>query len=200
VATLALVLLVIFAVLTFGVRVVVQLRRTGSTGLAGLSGDAGAVERLAGGLFVFATLLGAAPPLLVIADVLEPISSIDGDAVNAAGLVLVVAGGLGVFGAQMAMGDSWRIGVDEGERTELVSGGVFALCRNPIYTAMITAWIGFALMVPTWVSIAQVVLVVFALEIQVRAVEEPHMRRSHGETYADYARRVGRFVPGFGRL
>ena len=50
----------------------------------------------------------------------------------------------------MAMGASWRIGVDPEETTELVTGGVFGLCRNPIYTFMVIAWVGFALLVPTW--------------------------------------------------
>ena len=36
--------------------------------------------------------------------------------------------------------------------------------------------------------------------MQVRAVEEPHLLATHGRAYADYAARVGRFVPGIGRL
>jgi protein-S-isoprenylcysteine O-methyltransferase Ste14 len=39
-----------------------------------------------------------------------------------------------------------------------------------------------------------------ALELQTRAVEEPYLLRTHGEAYAAYAARVGRFVPGLGRL
>jgi protein-S-isoprenylcysteine O-methyltransferase Ste14 len=31
-------------------------------------------------------------------------------------------------------------------------------------------------------------------------VEEPYLLRSHGGRYASYASRVGRFVPGFGKL
>jgi protein-S-isoprenylcysteine O-methyltransferase Ste14 len=39
-----------------------------------------------------------------------------------------------------------------------------------------------------------------ALEIQVRAVEEPYLLRTHPEEYAEYLARAGRFVPGVGRL
>ncbi len=39
-----------------------------------------------------------------------------------------------------------------------------------------------------------------ALELQVRAVEEPHLQAEHGERYRAYAARAGRFVPGVGRL
>ena len=52
------------------------------------------------------------------------------------------------------MGDSWRIGVEESDRTELVTGGVFGLVRNPIYTGMIPAFVGIALLVPNPVALA----------------------------------------------
>lgn len=41
---------------------------------------------------------------------------------------------------------------------------------------------------------------VAAVELQVRFVEEPYLLRTHGEGYAKYASRVGRFVPGLWRL
>jgi protein-S-isoprenylcysteine O-methyltransferase Ste14 len=44
------------------------------------------------------------------------------------------------------------------------------------------------------------VLTVAAIQMQVRAVEEPYLLRTHGDNYAAYAARVGRFLPGLGRL
>jgi protein-S-isoprenylcysteine O-methyltransferase Ste14 len=55
-------------------------------------------------------------------------------------------------------------------------------------------------MVPTWLGTAAVVVIVLALELQVRAVEEPYLVRTHGNEYRAYASRVGRFVPGIGRF
>jgi len=65
---------------------------------------------------------------------------------------------------------------------------------------MVIAWTGLALMVPSPLSIAAPVLVAIGLEIQVRAVEEPYLLRLHGDSFRAYASRVGRFVPGLGRL
>jgi protein-S-isoprenylcysteine O-methyltransferase Ste14 len=65
---------------------------------------------------------------------------------------------------------------------------------------MITAWTGFALMVPTWLAFASVLIGLTGLEIQVRMVEEPHMLRTQGEPYRAWAMRVGRFLPGLGRI
>jgi protein-S-isoprenylcysteine O-methyltransferase Ste14 len=98
------------------------------------------------------------------------------------------------------MGDSWRIGVEPEERTELVTSGPFAIVRNPIFAATIPAVIGFSLMVPSTVAILALAIVAIALELQVRVVEEPYLLHTHGETYRAYASRVGRFAPGLGLL
>jgi protein-S-isoprenylcysteine O-methyltransferase Ste14 len=194
----ALALLVVYLAFAFGVRVAVALRTTGRTGIAGLRG-APPLELLGGGLFALSVAMGVANPILVLAHGLEPIADLETDALRAIGFALCAVGIAGTFLAQMAMGASWRIGVDESERTELVTGGVFALCRNPIYTFMVVAWVGFALLVPTWLSFASIPVGIVAFEVQVRLVEEPHLLRSHGDGYLAYARRVGRFVPRLGR-
>jgi protein-S-isoprenylcysteine O-methyltransferase Ste14 len=42
---------------------------------------------------------------------------------------------------------------------------------------------------------------IVALEVQVRLIEEPYLLSSHSDNgYSDYARRTGRFLPGFGRM
>jgi protein-S-isoprenylcysteine O-methyltransferase Ste14 len=200
VATLAAVLLVVFLVLTFFVRVAIQLRRTGTTGLIGLRKGAGPLEWLSGLLFIGGMAMAIVSLQLVLQDELDPVEALDVGALHVLGVVLAVFGGLSVFGAQLGMGASWRIGVSEDQGTDLVTGGWFSVCRNPIYTAMVVGWTGFAFMVPTWLAFAAVLVIALALELQVRASEEPYLLRTHGGEYRQYARRVGRFVPGVGRL
>jgi protein-S-isoprenylcysteine O-methyltransferase Ste14 len=195
----ALGLMVAYLVLAFGVRVAVALRTTGSTGISCLGGGPPA-ELIGGAMFFTGVFLGGANPALALADAIEIWDELDITAAHVAGFAFCAVGIAGTFLGQMAMGASWRIGVDPAERTELVTGGIFALCRNPIYTFMVISSVGFALLVPTWVALAAGVLLVAGLQIQVRLVEEPHLLRSHGEPYGDYARRVGRFLPGLGRL
>lgn len=199
-AAVALILYGVSLTLTFGVRIAVQLRRTGSTGVHGLASDAGPVEALAGTLFVIAVATGAVAPTLTLLGMLEPIPALDGTVGHVIGVALAVTGVVLTFAAQLAMGDAWRIGVDPEERTELVTGGPFGLVRNPIYSAMLPTVFGLALMVPNVVAIAGLVTLAIALELQVRLVEEPHLLRTHGDEYADYAAQVGRFVPGLGLL
>src|SRR5215210_3215151 len=102
-------MLIAFGVLTFGVRVAVQLRRTGSTGLIGLREGAGLVDWLSGILFIGGMAMGAGSPVLVLTDVLDPISGIDVGRLHAIGIALAAIGGLAVFGAQLGIGESYLL-------------------------------------------------------------------------------------------
>ena len=199
-AGLAIGILIAFGVLAFGVRIGIQLRRTGKTGVIGLREGAGAADWVSGILFVGGMAMGAISPILVLGDDLGTIDTLDVAALNVIGIILAVTGGLAVFGAQLGMGEAWRIGVSDEERTDLVTAGWFSLCRNPIYTSMIVGWLGLALLVPTWLGFAAAAVITAGLELQVRFVEEPHLVRTHGDEYRTYASRVGRFVPRIGRL
>jgi protein-S-isoprenylcysteine O-methyltransferase Ste14 len=199
-ATLALALYVVYLALAFGLRTLIQLRRTGSTGFHGLGGKPGSPEWIAGVGFTVALLIGAAAPVLALLDVVEPIDALDVTGAHVVGVVLAVGGIAATLYAQIAMGTSWRIGVDADERTDLVTTGPFAVVRNPIFAAMIPTAIGLTCLVPSWVALVGLVGLVLALELQVRVVEEPYLLQAHPHSYPTYARRVGRFVPGLGRL
>ncbi len=199
-AVLALVLYVVYLGLVVGVRILIQLRRTGSTGVHGLGGRLGSTEWIAGVGFVLAFLIGAAAPLFALLGVVEPIAVLDTDAIQICGLGLALTGIAMTFYAQMAMGASWRVGVDDGERTELVTSGPFALVRHPIFAAVFPTALGLALLVPSWIAFAGLAVLVIALELQVRVVEEPYLLKTHPSAYAAYAAHVGRFAPGIGRI
>jgi protein-S-isoprenylcysteine O-methyltransferase Ste14 len=200
IAAAALVLYLIYLALAFGLRTIIQLRSTGSSGFHGIDGEFGSPTWLAGVGFVVALVLGLAAPVLALLDVAAPIDALDQPGLHAAGIVLAITGTVATLLAQFAMGSSWRIGVDPSERTALVTSGPFALVRNPIFAAMLPTALGLTMLVPSGVAIAGLFGLVVALELQVRVVEEPYLRRAHGGAYAGYAARVGRFVPGVGRL
>jgi protein-S-isoprenylcysteine O-methyltransferase Ste14 len=195
---LALILLVGFLALTLGVRMAIQKRRTGATGFVGISGRPGSAEWIGGVVFASSLVLAAVAPVLDLAGVVEPIDALDKTWIHILGLVIGGIGGLGVFYAQGAMGAAWRVGVEEGERTDLVTEGPFRLVRNPIYSAMIPSMVGYALLVGNAVALAALAAIVIGLEMQVRMTEEPYLLRTHGEAFRSYAARVGRFVPGVG--
>lgn len=200
-AVAALVVYLLWFLLAFGLRTIVQVRRTGDTGwrAGGLPGRRGSIEWWAGLLFVVALLVGVAAPIADLAG-LARFDALDRNAFAVVGTVIALSGVLLTLAAQLSMGDSWRIGVDATERTALVTTGAFAVVRNPIFSAMLVTAIGLALMVPNAIALAGVVSLVVALELQVRGAEEPYLSAAHGERYRAYGARVGRFVPAVGRL
>ena len=196
----ALVLWGLYGLLALVLPAVLQLARSGTTGLRGVSGRPGSVEWFAGVGFVAGIALGIGSPLLAQSGEVEPIGALDRSGVHAAGIVLFALGLAATVASQQWMGRSWRVGVDERERTELVTAGPFAFVRNPIYTALTTVFAGLALVVPSLASFASLAVLIASLEVQAHVVEEPYLIRTHGDAYLSYARRVGRFVPGVGRL
>lgn len=175
-----------------------HVRATGSTGFRGVSGRPGSLPWLGGVSFVLALVLTVLAPVVVWLEVdllmwqPPPLS-------DAAAVLAGLAGVAGVWWSQGAMGKAWRIGVDGAERTQLVREGPFGLVRNPIFTFMVLGELALVLALPSVTSIAALALLVVAIELQVRIVEEPYLHRVHGKAYAAYCREVGRFVPWLGR-
>jgi protein-S-isoprenylcysteine O-methyltransferase Ste14 len=95
--------------------------------------------------------------------------------------------------AQAQMGESWRIGIDEGHRTPLVRKGVFGLSRNPIFLGMMLTLLGLFLVTPNAVTLLVLCLGVVLIQIQVR-LEEEFLSGAHGEDYAGYRRDVRRWL------
>lgn len=123
----------------------------------------------------------------------SPIVWMDAWAVKIAGLVLMGFALLWTATAQMQMGKSWRIGIDQENRTELVEKGLFAVSRNPIFLGMRLALFGFFLVLPSAVMLAAVVLADILMQIQVR-IEEEFLTGQHGEKYLEFCGRVRRWI------
>ena len=133
-------------------------------------------------------------------DVLGRVGWLFGAPIRTAGLGVMAVGILLTAKAQLDLRDSWRIGVDTDERTELITNGVYAVVRNPIFSGMLLFSVGAAFATPNWPALAMPAVVLAGLELQVRAVEEPYLARVHGDAFRRYASRAGRFVPSLGRL
>src|SRR4051812_38134845 len=110
-AILALALYAVWAGAAFGLRMIIQLRRTGDSGFRGQATRPWSAEWWARLVFVAALGLGVAAPVAALAG-LEAFSALDTTVFGIVGLTLAVLGIVGTLWAQLAMGDSWRIGVE----------------------------------------------------------------------------------------
>lgn len=197
---LALAICLLWFVSLFVLRTLVQWRKTGSTGVKGFHGRPGSLPWLAGMAASLGLVVAPLAPLAALLGWPGGALFFSSQPLHLAGAALAFAGIAGALLAQLSMGDSWRVGVDASERTRLVTDGLFAWIRNPIFSFIGLSLAGLLLLVPSALSLLAVLLTVLGIETQVRAVEEPYLLDTHGEPYARYAGRVGRFLPGVGRL
>jgi protein-S-isoprenylcysteine O-methyltransferase Ste14 len=115
------------------------------------------------------------------------------------GTVLIFGGLIFLVIAQLNLGAAWRIGIEEGARTGLVTHGFYRFVRNPIFLASLLVIAGYFLLIPSLFSL--IFLFLFTLSVaQQTALEETYLSRIYGKEYHAYARRVGRFFPWTGKL
>jgi protein-S-isoprenylcysteine O-methyltransferase Ste14 len=117
---------------------------------------------------------------------------------QATGWLLFLGGLIVTLVAQGQMGASWRVGIDD-RPTPLVTGGLFALSRNPIFLGMFLTLAGLVLITPAPWTVAGFAVAVILVSLQVR-LEERNLVRIHGQAYLAYAARVGQFLPWLGRF
>ena len=109
------------------------------------------------------------------------------------GLALLHISLLLVVVAQVQMARSWRVGFDEKERTELVTGGLFAHSRNPVFVGMLVTMLGLFFALPNALTLLSMVMTWVVLQIQVR-MEEDYLSRAQGQSYLDYLKKVRRWL------
>lgn len=109
------------------------------------------------------------------------------------GAALLIIALVLTFIAQAQMGGSWRVGIDEQTKTELVTTGLFRYSRNPIYLGMMLALGGAFLIAPTGATLLILALCFVLMQIQIR-LEEEYLTKLHGQRYLDYKRKVRRWM------
>jgi protein-S-isoprenylcysteine O-methyltransferase Ste14 len=115
------------------------------------------------------------------------------EAVAWIGVALCLVGLLILLLSLISFGRSFRVGIDVDHPDELVTTGVFAWSRNPIYVGFFSVLAGQFLVFPNWVPLVYLVAGSWLVHRQVLR-EEEFMRRQYGEEYTQYCRRVRRYV------
>jgi len=93
----------------------------------------------------------------------------------------------------VSFGKSFRIGVDVEHPDRLVTTGVFALTRNPIYVSFALILLGQLLVFPHWILLVYLAAAVVLFHRQVLR-EEAYLKGHYGEEYARYCRVVRRYL------
>lgn len=147
-----------------------------------------------------AFVLVAAQLLLLAALVIMPHGSLwpVGALVLVGVIVLVLVGAaLAVLGA-VGLGSALTASPVPRDDAGLVTGGIYGVVRNPIYSGLLVGGLGLVMFGSSiWHILTWVALVVL---LAGKARWEERMLRAKHPEFDAYAARVGRFVPGIGRL
>lgn len=98
-----------------------------------------------------------------------------------------------ILAAQATMGASWRVGVPAEGPGALVTGGLFALSRNPVFVGMFGLVLGMVVWSPTMLTAALLPLAASTMAIQTR-IEEDALLEKHGAAYTEYQTRTPRWI------
>ena len=109
------------------------------------------------------------------------------------GLVLIAAAAICSVAGLLALGRNLTPFPKPSAKTELVQHGIYALIRHPLYTSVFCTAVGSSLLFQSWpASVASAVLGIF---FDAKARHEEYWLRRQFPEYANYERRVRRFIP-----
>lgn len=111
------------------------------------------------------------------------------------GIVVGIIGVLVFLSAVMAMGDSWRAGIAEKDRTSMIQKGIYRISRNPAFLGFDLVYIGILLMFFNWVLAFFTLWAIVMLHLQILQ-EEKYLPTVFGDEYRVYRQKVCRY---FGR-
>ena len=103
-----------------------------------------------------------------------------------AGLALMLA-------SLISFGTSFRVGIDQDAPDKLITTGIFAHTRNPIYVAFAFVMLGEFLIFPNWL-VGLYVIGAFVLFHRQVLREEAFLREHYGAAYAAYTATVRRYL------
>lgn len=115
-------------------------------------------------------------------------------AIRVLGAVMSVLGTVTFIAAVRAMRDSWRAGVSETDKTELVTDGIYQISRNPAFLGFDLLYIGILLMFFNWILCVITVFAVIMFHLQIVNVEEDFLIVTFGEEYLQYRKKVCRYL------
>jgi protein-S-isoprenylcysteine O-methyltransferase Ste14 len=124
---------------------------------------------------------------------LLPITQLERSNITIFGSSLLIFALIWVIIAQIHMRKSWRIGIDEDVKTELVQTGLFIISRNPIFLGMRIMLLGIFLVIPNAITLIILIAGELLIQIQVR-LEEEFLTRTHGAAYLTYQKQVRRWI------
>ena len=114
-------------------------------------------------------------------------------AVAVLGAVLGIVGDVIFALAVITMKNSWRAGIAQNDKTEMVTNGIYRISRNPAFLGFDLVYLGILLMFFNWVLLVCSVFAAVMLHLQILQ-EEKYLPQVFGTDYLEYKEKVGRYL------
>lgn len=108
------------------------------------------------------------------------------------GIGISVLGIIVFIVAMVTMRDSWRAGISETDKTELVTTGIYRVSRNPAFLGFDLTYIGVLTAFFNYLHLIFVLFAVVMLHLQILQ-EEKFLTVTFGEEYIEYKKHTGRY-------
>lgn len=109
------------------------------------------------------------------------------------GVVLCMIGLLLFLLGLISFGKSFRVGIDEEKPGALITTGIFAISRNPIYVAFGSILLGIFVIFPNWILLLYLIAGFWLFNRQVLR-EEDSLKKIYGKEYVKYCKKVHRYL------
>ena len=110
-----------------------------------------------------------------------------------AGLIIAALGVAFFITAIRTMADSWRAGIPEKDRTQLVQTSIYRISRNPAFVGFDLVYIGLLIAFPNLLHAIFALFPMIMLHLQILQ-EEPYCRATFGAEYEAYCKNVRRYL------
>ncbi len=109
------------------------------------------------------------------------------------GVLFCALGILLLLWSLISFGRSFRVGIDVERPDALITDGVFAVTRNPIYVAFVLVLAGQFLVFSNWILLVYLAAGIWLIHRQVLR-EEDFLKKHYGQEYTEYCNRVRRYL------
>lgn len=109
------------------------------------------------------------------------------------GFCVGMLGNLIFLTAVLGMRDSWRAGIPDEDKTELVTTGIYRYSRNPAFLGFDLMYLGILLMYCNLLTVLFTVFAMLILHLQILQ-EEKYLAQAFGMEYQAYKNRVYRYL------
>ena len=107
-------------------------------------------------------------------------------------LIGMLGDGIFLFSV-LCMKDSWRAGIPDKDKPELVTGGIYRYSRNPAFLGFDFMYVGVLLMYGNLLTFGFSVFAMVMLHLQILQ-EERYLESAFGTAYTEYKKQVFRYL------